>query len=272
MTALGAAQAFLVALVLVAGGGSKLRTAFGRIESPRTALALLIKSEAHAVLAWRVVAAIELAIGTALLAWPTVRAPAVAAAALMAGATGYLAWAMRNAPDRPCGCFGDRSERKLSAAQIGRAGALAILSASAVASGGSWTEALSRGWPVGILAAEAGVLVWFSPEARDAWGWLRRPRLPDCLSRDVPLETTLRMLKQSPLWIRLRSHLTSEELLDDWRSGCWRFVSYPATYTDTSAAAVFAVRIPRAKAPIRVAFVEEATGRILVQASESSGL
>jgi hypothetical protein len=271
MAALGAAQGFLVALVLLTGGASKLRGAFGKGEPLRTALGVLIKSDVRAMRAWRAIAMTELVVGFGLLAWPSVRTPSAAAAALMVGATVYLAWAMHNAPDRPCGCFGGGREGQVSAARLGRAGGLALLSALAVAAGESWVEALSRGWPLALLSVEAGLLVWLSPEARDAWVRLRPPRLPGCLSKDVPLETTLRALKQSPLWVRLRSYLTSEELLDHWRSGCWRFVSYPATVDETDAAAVFAIRVPSAKTPIRAAFVDETTGRILVQTSDSSG-
>jgi hypothetical protein len=268
MVALASAQAFLIGLVLLVAGGSKFAGGFGRIQAGRTALGILVRSDPRAVLAWRLVGMTEVAVGLTVLVRPSLWAPSAVAAALLAGGALYSGWAMRHAPAHPCGCFGGGSSGPVSVQTVARASMLAVLAALAAASGGGWTYALSLGWPGGVLALEAALLFWLSPEARSLPDQLRRRARPACLFADVPLETTLSVLKRSSPWTRLRPCLTSEELLDHWRDGCWHFLSYPATIGDTQASAIFAVRVPRGKAPTRGALVEQGTRRVLVQLGE----
>jgi hypothetical protein len=85
----------------------------------------------------------------------------------------------------------------------------------------------------------------------------------------VPLEVTLAMLRRSEAWHRWLPHLTNaEEVRDQWRAGCWRFISFNGDFQGRPAIAVFAARVGDNRPEIRVAFVDQDSDVIL--ASEGS--
>jgi hypothetical protein len=246
-------QALVVALVLVGAGASKLLTRFPQMAADKSALAALLGTR-HTLKAWRVLSTAELAIGVALVAEAQSRMPAAAATTVFAAAVGYLVWAWRRAPGAACGCFGGGGA-SVEPLTIIRA-CLLFAAALAPALYGSWTDGVRNAGPLtgALLAAEIAVMVAVSPEIHvlvHRW----RSVEPACLTSRVPLDDTVAAIKKSRAWRRLRGRLQSENLVDFWRDGCWRFHAYDLIHDGTAGSAVFAVKVPPGRMKLKVAIV-----------------
>src|SRR3954451_416151 len=136
-------------LLLVIGGALKLRD-----DDQDSVLARLRVPP-------RVLAAIELVVGVAVLA--SLPFAAAVAAALFAVAAGVSVWGMRYAPQSSCGCFGKRSPQ-VSARTVQRAGALCVLALLAALGGEAWWH-LDLPAVVLVLATGAA-LAALTPELR----------------------------------------------------------------------------------------------------------
>jgi hypothetical protein len=266
MVALVSSQAFLIALVLLVAGSAKFGSGFGRHYADETALGALAGT--RAVLVWRLVAAVEVLVGLAILAFSSSAVPSAVAAALLLGATAYGAWGAHNAPGRPCGCFGGASKRTSSLRSILRAAALSITAGLAAASGTSWTAGFTQLWPIPIVALEAAALLYLAPETRVVRAWIeqRRSGLPSCLFSDIPLDVTLRALTRSAPWSQFHALLTSGRPTDEWRQDCWQYLSYPATVEEKMVEAVFAIHLPPSKGLVWAALVDGASQEVVARA------
>jgi len=264
MIALASSQALLIGLVLLVAGGAKVSDGFGRSQARQTALGVLLPSDTLALLTWRGIAIAEVLVGILVLAFPSSPVPSAAAAFLLLGATAYAVGARGYAPERPCGCFGGASKRPTSIHTVVRAGVLAVGAIGAAASGAGWIEGIAQRWPITVIVLEAVLLLRFSPETRTLRAWIeqRRSRLPACLFRDIPVETTLRTLTRSAPWSELRSFLISDEPADQWRQDCWQYLSYSARIEDKQVIAIFAVHLPPSRSSVRAALVDENSGHV----------
>jgi hypothetical protein len=92
----------------------------------------------------------------------------VAAAVLLAGFTGFLAWRLRRHDATPCGCFGEVSARPVSSLSIARN--LLLLVAAVLVSGGWDLGRHGESLVVGRLAGAAVGIVLVAAERTMALG------------------------------------------------------------------------------------------------------
>lgn len=288
MQGIAALQPYVIAAFLIWAALMKLLGRQLPAQAGQSALARLI-GPARAIPAFRLVAAVELAVAAALLATPVAHWTAgtvpgavvvgsgVAAVLLCLGFLAYLTYAAVAAPTSSCGCLGAHS-RPVEWRTFARAGLLLALSLTAcwatpplaIASpslmiASPATPAASP-YSVGVLLVglglvEVAVLVALSPELDRRWLLplrrlmvrLRNPLTPPP-AHEIPLEVSLRTLYRSPAYCSASALLTSD-LQDAWDEDGLRFATYAATPGKT---AVFAIPLtdpdPRA---IRVALVPE---------------
>jgi hypothetical protein len=259
-----AVQAPLVGGVLLWAASMKL---FGRgapIAARRSALSRLVGKD-RVFAAYRLVGCVELAIGALLVLPPAYPAEAVAAVALSAGMVGYLTYARLVVPESSCGCLGEK-HAPVRWRGFARAGVLVLASVGAATSVRWWGSALlDRPFAtVGILAAEAVLIVVLSPELDARWLLpLRRLRLRyrhPLAGRafEIPLESTVQQLHKSDAY-RSVVELLRSDLLDSWDEGDWRILTYSARRDSGPATAVFAVpRLRYQPDLVRVALVDDA--------------
>lgn len=220
-----------------------------RAQAGRTALARLT-GPARAVPALLLVGLAELAVAAALLAPPLHRVDGVAAALLSAGFLAYLAYARVAAPASSCGCLGTHS-RPVDLRAFARAGLL--LAASLLAATAPAGPALPA-----VIMLEAVVLLALSAELDRYWltplrRLLVRVRRPLAIPppADVPLETSLHLLRRSLAYCSASAQLSSD-VLESWDEDGTRFVVYGAR----GRTAVFAVPLAGDDpADVRVALV-----------------
>ncbi|HEX9065285.1 MAG TPA: MauE/DoxX family redox-associated membrane protein [Streptosporangiaceae bacterium] len=140
-----------VAVLLVAAGGAKLADLAGFAATVRQFWpARMWPGAARRVAA--AIAAAELALGAASLAWPRARWAGLGVLALSAGFVIVAVAGYRWHRGRPCRCFGALSNREFSLAGIGRAGLVALAAAVALAPAGSLFTRLSLPGRLGLLA------------------------------------------------------------------------------------------------------------------------
>ncbi|HEV7647048.1 MAG TPA: MauE/DoxX family redox-associated membrane protein [Actinophytocola sp.] len=257
-------------------GGVLLWAAVVKLRNPgaahRTALKRLV-GERRVVAAYRAVSCAELVLGALLVAPPAVAVEAYLGAALGVGMLGYLAYAKIKAPESSCGCLGDK-ETPVRTRGFLRAGVMVVAGVLA-AFGTAWWPAAVVDRPlatVGLLVAEAALVVALSPELDHRWllplrRW--RVRLSHPLASRtgvIPLESSVQQLRKSGAFRSVTDQLRSD-LLDSWEEGEWRILTYAArtdngtgTGTGTGrATAVFAVPLLDYRPDdVRVALVPEA--------------
>jgi len=263
------AQRFAVAGMLGAAAAGKV--ASGRLrggdlgEAFTAVLAAVPRAGARA--AARLVILAEAGVAVALLVPGVSRPASLAAAVLAAGFVGFLLAARRLAPGATCGCLGGDGGR-IGARSVARAAVLGLLALCGAAAGASSGWAVAAAHPVpalAVLAGDAVLLLWLSPEAGRLAGpsrlWAARRRC-----RPGTLERSLPALRDSPAYEQVATLLTGrlDQPADHWSDGCWHFVSVPARYAGRPATAVFAVPTTRAPAGgIRTAVVSDATRETL---------
>ncbi|MEO3868713.1 MauE/DoxX family redox-associated membrane protein [Nonomuraea sp. B12E4] len=251
MPGIAASQPYVIALFLFWAGLAKLLSRRMRAQAGQSALARLT-GPARAVPALRLVGLIELAVAAALLLPPAHPLDGVAAALLAAGFLAYLGYARVAAPTASCGCLSAHS-RPADRRAFARAGLL--LAAALLAIGAGPHPPLP-----GLVLLEAVALLALSAELDRHWltparRLLVRLRHPLAVPppREVPLETSLHLLRRSPAYCSAAARLTSD-VQDTWDEDDVRFVVYGAQ----EGAAVFAVPLSSDDpAAVRVALVGE---------------
>ncbi|MBF8187144.1 hypothetical protein ITP53_15640 [Nonomuraea sp. K274] len=252
MHGIAASQPYVIAFFLLWAGLMKLLSRRMRAQAGQTALARLT-GPARAVPALRFVGLAELAVAGALLLPPAHPLDGVAAALLAAGFLAYLAYAHVAAPTASCGCLGTHS-RPVDLRAFARAGLLLAAALPAIGAGAyPPLPALVVLEVVALLALSSELdRYWLTP-ARRLLVRLRRP-LAVPTPADVPLETSLHLLRRSPAYCSASGRLTSD-VRETWDEDGTRYVVYGAR--DQSA--IFAIPLstddPTA---VRVALVDEA--------------
>jgi hypothetical protein len=230
----------------------------------RSTLARLV-GERRAVPAFRLVAAVELAVAVLLLVPPPQWTESVAATSVAAGFLGYLAYARLAAPDSSCGCLSTR-RAPVSWRSFARAGVLAGAGLLPVSASAGWPAALAERplAAAAVLLGEAAAMVALSPELDRAWLVpLRRLRvrlshpLTGMAAFEVPLQSTVQQLQRSDAYRRVARLLVSD-VREHWDEGEWRLLCYTARRDGRTSTAVFAVpRLRYEPAAVRVALVDD---------------
>ncbi|MEV6110723.1 MauE/DoxX family redox-associated membrane protein [Streptomyces sp. NPDC051940] len=274
MTASPLALAALVLGVWLAASGAA--KAFGpaprlRGQAVDTALERRLRID-RAVTVLRVVGAVELCTGLALLAAPG-PLPGLAAVALGLCFTAYLAWARATAPESSCGCTAGDDEP---------IGARAFTRALSVSAGGAAVASAPVPWwsyagdhpaasvallALGALAVEAVRTDLRMPARRLRVRLLGHPLGGDPAS--VPAEGSVELLERSVAWETLGPVVRSG-LLEHWDDADgWRFLRYAGVYGDPSrpVSVVFAVssraRLGGVAPAVRVAVVDPSSGEVI---------
>jgi hypothetical protein len=256
---LAGAQPVLVGGVLAWAGAIKVFGRSAELAARRSALRRLVGT-GRVFAVYRAVGGVELAVATLLVLPPAHPAKGIAALVLAVGMVGYLGYARFAAPESSCGCLGEK-HTPVRTRSFARAGVLVLASGTAMFAMDWWpVPFLDRPLAtVGLLAAEAALVVVLSPELDGVWLVpLRRLRLRishPLAGRpfEIPLESTVQQLHRSAAYRAVADQLRSD-LLDSWDEGEWRML----TYSTGPATAVFAV--PRLKydpAQVKVVLVDE---------------
>lgn len=257
MHGVGVAQAILVSAVFLVAGSSKLQAGSAQLAGVATMLKRFLPTSVVPT-GWGTLGALELALAGAALVPASSRFGLAASAGLLAIFVSYQVWIARAAPGTPCGCFGARTREVTSGATILRTGLLSVAAATgAVIGGTSGANPLSLMIGMAFAIAEGVALALLTMRPQAALASIRRGQEQDCATVRVPLDVTLAVLRRSDAWRRWRSHLSDAgEIRDQWRSGCWRFVSFNADYHGRAAVAVFAARVGDRRSDVRVALVD----------------
>ncbi|MGH3761210.1 MauE/DoxX family redox-associated membrane protein [Actinophytocola sp.] len=263
---LASVQQILLGGVLLWAAAVKLRTPEA---ARRTALKRLV-GERHAVSAYRAVAGVEIVVGVLLVVPPAAVFEAYLAIVLVVGMLGYLTYARVKAPDSSCGCLGDK-ETPVRTRGFLRAGLMVLAAVPAVFATDWWPAAVADRplATVGLLVAEAALVVALSPELDHRWllplrRW--RVRLSHPLANAatvIPVESSVQQLRKSDAFRSVADQLRSD-LLDSWEEGEWRILTYAARTEAGRATAVFAVPLLDFRPnDVRVALVPEHDGALI---------
>ena len=185
----------------------------------------------------------------------------LAAAMLFCTAVAALYELRGRQPDAGCGCFGDLSHTPVTWRALARA---AVLCLAAIATIGlpplHPPESAGHAWLVLVLlAVEIGVLAALSPEIGEVM--VRLGYSEPCEVRRLPVSRTLSALRGSGHWRRYRRYLTSEEPVDVWREGCWRYAVFPAMLASRRVEVVFAVYLKPRRPPVRAGIFDATADR-----------
>jgi len=173
-------------------------------------------------------------------------------------------------PDAGCGCFGDLSHTPVSWRALTRSGLLCL---AAVATLGMRPLQLPMSGKQAVLvlvvlAVELAALAALSPEISEIM--VRLGYSEPCEVRRLPVSRTLSALRGSSHWRRYRRYLVSEEPVDVWREGCWRFVVFPAMLASRRVEVVFAVYLKPRRAPVRAGIFDATADRQAKEAAEGA--
>lgn len=263
-------QAFFLAIVLLLAGISKIPFFRSSEFVTRSVLVALIRHSIAARIIHSVIGWIEITVAIVLLLPPLVSWEIPVATVLTASFVLYLLLAITIVPDKPCGCFGG-PEATVSWRSVLRAFYLLVMSMVGWDAEQFWgTAFVTNPWTIGVLMVEVALVVWLSPEFLPLFhrAPVKRPESklnPDCATAGVPLSETLRQLRASAPFRELSSYLRSD-LVEHWREGCWRFLSFQAQYRGHEATVVFAVRVDGTPSEelVRAALVEETNNTTLL--------
>lgn len=263
-------QPLIVGAVLLWAATVKLAGRSARLQAQRSGLANLVGEE-RAPLAYRLVGAMELVIGLALVLPPHLTVEAWAASGLAAGFLGYLTYLRVASPESSCGCMSAKPT-PVTWRSFARTGVLLAAALSSVAAAGnSYAAVAARPLPaVAIVTAELLLIASLSAEFDGAWLVpLRRlrVRLSHPLAGQpfqVPLEFSVGQVTHSPVY-RVVSGLLRTDVRDWWDEDKWRVVCYGAHFRDRAVTAVFAVpRLRYEPDAVRIALVDESDGTTLL--------
>jgi hypothetical protein len=194
----------------------------------------------------------------------------LATAMLFGTAVAALRELRERQPDAGCGCFGDLSHTPVSWRALARSAALCL---AAIATIGmpplhAPHSAKQAALVLTVLAVELGVLAALSPEIGEVM--VRLGYSEPCEVRRLPVARTLSALRGSGHWRRYRSYLTSEEPVDVWREGCWRYVVFPAMLASRRVEVVFAVYLKPRRAPVRAGIFDATADRRAREAADGA--
>jgi hypothetical protein len=251
-----AAHVLVAGAVLMLAGCSEVWGWATLQVAARSPLSVLLPTGRWLTIAWRLLGLIELVAGLAVLVGS--RWGVAFAAIVLTGAAAFSTWAHYAVPGRPCGCFGAASAEPASSRAALRSGALALATVLAAVIGTEWTSLVTDAWFWGLVAAEAGILGYISPEARV----VLKPAAAKLRSRyhaqaGASLDTVLSHLFQLQAWRELRDYVVDQRPIEHWREGSWTYVCFHARHQDRAATAVFAVSASEGWAECRGALVNE---------------
>jgi hypothetical protein len=193
-----------------------------------------------------------------------------ATALLFATAVAALHELRDREPDAGCGCFGDLSHTPVSWRALTRS---ALLCLAAVATLGLHPLHLPASPKQAVavlvmLAVELAALAVLSPEIGEVM--VRLGYSEPCEVRRLPVSRTLSALRGSGHWRRYRRYLVSQEPVDVWREGCWRYVVFPAMLASRRVEVVFAVYLKPRRAPVRAGIFDATADRRTKEAADSA--
>jgi hypothetical protein len=91
-----------------------------------------------------------------------------------------------------------------------------------------------------------------------------------CEVRRLPVSRTLAALHASSHWRRYRRILVSQEPVDVWREGCWRYVVFQGMVASRRVDVVFAVYLKPRRAPVRAGIFDATADRRAREAAEAA--
>ncbi len=173
-------------------------------------------------------------------------------------------------PDAGCGCFGDLSHTPVSWRALARS---AVLCLAAIATLGMRPLQLPASGKQAVavlvmLAVELAALAALSPEVGEIM--VRLGYSEPCEVRRLPVSRTLSALRGSSHWRRYKRYLVSEEPVDVWREGCWRYVVFPAMLASRRVEVVFAVYLKPRRAPVRAGIFDATADKRTKEAADSA--
>lgn len=265
-----AAQALVVAAVLLWAGVWKVTFPRARKLARRSALARILGSGQRAVVAHLALGICEITAAVLLLALPQARTLALGLATLLTlGFLGYLALAWRLDPKAPCACMGGRATR-ISWTSLLRASALLAMSLAGWPVREFWlTALLTAPWVIPVLALEVVALWALSPEfggpgARYGLRVLYALRMrldPTCARVRLDVAAIESRMQEVKAYRALRPALGART--DAWREGCWDFVAYGTRHGGQAATAIFAAPVLFDPAAVTAAVVSDADHTVL---------
>jgi hypothetical protein len=173
-------------------------------------------------------------------------------------------------PDAGCGCFGDLSHTPVSWRALVRS---AVFCLAAIATIGlpplhPPESARQAGLVLAVFAVMVAALAALSPEIGELM--VRLGYCEPCEVRRLPVARTLSALRGSGHWRRYRRYLTSDEPVDVWREGCWRYVVFPAMLASRRVEVVFAVYLKSRRAPVRAGIFDATADRRAREAADGA--
>ncbi len=279
---IAAAQALVVALVLLWAGVWKIAVPRARAIAAQSALARLLRSQPWAATAHLALGVGEVSVAILLLALPPVRVWALGLATLLTlGFLGYLILAWRLVPDAPCACMGGRAAR-ISWRSLLRAGLLLVLSVAGWPVREFWAAAIvARPWVLLLLALEVGALWVLSPEfggkgvraglhlSRRVQRALRLRLDPGCARVRQDFAAIEHVLQDTAAYRSLQPALGNRT--DAWREGCWDFIAYGALYERQVATVIFAAPALFDPREVSAAVVADADNTVLLAMPSQQG-
>jgi hypothetical protein len=171
-------------------------------------------------------------------------------------------------PDAGCGCFGELSHTPVSWRALVRSAFLCVAAIATIGLAPLQAPETVRhsGLVLAVLAVELAVLAALSPEIGEVM--VRLGYSEPCEVRRLPVARTLSALRGSGHWRRYRRYLTSDEPIDVWREGCWRYIVFPAMLASRRVEVVFAVYLKPRRAPVRAGIFDATADRRAREAAD----
>lgn len=173
-------------------------------------------------------------------------------------------------PDAGCGCFGDLSHTPVSWRVLARSAVLCLAAIATLDVHPLHLPATGKqaGAVLVMLVVELAALAVLSPEVGEVM--VRLGYSEPCEVRRLPVSRTLSALRGSAHWRRYRRYLVSEEPIDVWREGCWRYVVFPAMLASRRVEVVFAVYLKPRRAPVRAGIFDATADKRTKEALDSA--
>jgi len=261
-------QSFIIGAIFLWTGGWKVFAPKAGEVAVRSALSILVPGRSSVQIIYRLIGGVEMMTATLLLLPSYAWWKSALAAALSTMFIAYLVFAMRTAPDRPCGCMAGR-EVSISWRSIARAGLVLTFCLVGLKAQDFWliTITTNPSYLV-VIFLEALLFVRLSPELDWTWNSERAESgqshtASDCATAPVPLSDSLQQLRSSTVFQSLSKFLKSD-LTDHWREGCWRYLCFEAEYKGHRGTAIFAVPILGESDRVRASIVDEVEQLVLL--------
>ncbi len=269
-------QQLVIGSILIWSGVWKVLIPNSVETAHRSALSVYINKKTILEILFRSLGIIELLIGLSLVLPPHFRWENVAASVLALGFVVYLVISFKVAPDKPCGCMGNRG-KPISWRTLVRAGYFLLLTLIGwLFTSRFWYTSLSDHYWLAFMALlEVGIFMTLSSELD--WIWVQILKIPllrtlaftligqvDCTSKKVSLLEIISRLNNSQVFLIYKKIIKSD-LIEHWRNGCWYFLSYSVMYQGHQAVIVFSVPIKDRPNWVRAAIFNEKEDLVLLQ-------